>query len=940
MAAEAETPVCMSSLPLHLAFYPSLVSVLLSPRSTILDEGFVTKIAKLGSTTAAVDRTTVGSGSVTKVAGLGDTTTAAGSGSATKIAGMGDPTATGTAAEAPDQTGVTSPSQQQGTTAPGGLNDLTKSLLAAMPTSGVLGSLTNAELDNTEWKNLTRRERKRPVPDVSDGAQSTGFAGDPSKVLEQTTSASGEDAWKLLEKSVNEANKDKSATKKSEDEQWAWTEGFTEDTRRAKTQRIARELQQQQTQNPLATISPVAESESDRRKADRRREREREAREKPKRSAGRRRNDEEEDDDWDEDLYEERRRRKAEREAEKRRQAELAAAAPTPIFLPEYISVTNLAVALGQKVDVFLRQLEDFGFEDVGKDNILTGETAALVAQEYGFDPTVDTGESEDLKPRPAPEDPSSLPLRPPVVTIMGHVDHGKTTLLDYLRKSSIVSQEHGGITQHIGAFSVTLSSGKQITFLDTPGHAAFLAMRQRGAFVTDMVVLVVAADDSVMPQTLEALKHARSANVPIIVAINKVDKPEANIERVKADLAAHGVEIEDYGGDVQVVCVSGKTGQGMDDLEENILLLAEMLDIRAEQDGMVEGWVLESTIKPIGRVATVLVKRGTLRRGDHVVAGCVHAKVRLMRNEAGVEVNEAPPGTAVEVLGWKEPPEAGDQVLQAPDESRAKAAVRYREEIRERGEAIAQMAQQEQERREKERQKALEEAAANANTDADADAETETTTNSMLTQVPFIIKGDVRGSVEAVSAALQEQGNHEVRAKVLVAAPGQITESDVEHAAVSGATIINFNLPVPNPIRRMAADAKVRILEHNVIYHLIEAVRERLSDALPTVVVKKVVGEAEVLQIFAINVRARKFKNIAGCRVGNGVIKKGSRARVMRGGENVYEGTIETLKHVKKDVDEMRKGSECGMSFAGWDELQEGDIIQTYEEITEKRSL
>ncbi|KAJ4292930.1 translation initiation factor IF-2 [Collariella sp. IMI 366227] len=661
------------------------------------------------------------------------------------------------------------------------------------------------------------------------------------------------------------------------------------------------------------------------------------------------------DDDWEEDPNQ-RRRRKAERARMMEIQEEPQA---TPIFLPEYISVANLAAALGQKVDIFVYQLEQFGFEDVGKDNILTGETAAMVALEYGFDPTVDSGEEEDLKPRPPPEDPSSLPLRPPVVTIMGHVDHGKTTLLDYLRKSSIVSQEHGGITQHIGAFSVSLSSGKPITFLDTPGHAAFLSMRQRGATVTDMVILVVAADDSVMPQTLEALKHARAAKVPIIVAVNKVDKPEANVDRVKSDLANQGVEIEDFGGDVQVVPVSGKTGQGMDDLEENILLLSEMLDIRAEPDGMAEGWVLESTIKPIGRVATVLVKRGTLRPGDFIVAGRVHAKIRSLRNEAGVEVDEALPGTAVEVLGWKEPPDAGDQVLQAPDEGKAKNAVRYRQEQKERGEIIGQMAQIEQDRQKREEQRAREKAAEEAagtsrrrrhnsytpagldeNPEAAAEAGGEESPAEQLKQVPFIVKGDVHGSVEAVSLALMEQGNNEIRAKVLISAPGQIVESDVELAAVAGADIINFNNTIPVNIKRLAHEANVKIMDHNIIYHLVEEVRAKLTDELPALVIKKVVGEAEVLQVFQINLRGRTYKNIAGCKIGNGVVKKGSKARVIRGGENVYEGVIDTLKHVKKDVDEMKKGSECGMSFAEWDQLQAGDLIQVIEEYTEKRKL
>ncbi|KAK4124585.1 initiation factor 2 [Parathielavia appendiculata] len=830
--------------------------------------------------------------------------------------------------------------------------------------------LAQTSADEGEWKNLARRERKLPPPGFSmlssepwpdpflDGrSHSSRFntERDPLSILEQRSSGrapqrpnsgAGVDQWALLERQVkNQAKIEEKRTAVEDTNTWDWADDYSEEARKLKAQRIARELGQDGKPVEEGTgpeTAPVRRDRDDRAK-DRRsdrydREERPDRRKKPKEY---RRRQVEVDDDWDDDFYEEKRRRKAEKE--RQRQAALAASGPTPIFLPEFISVSNLAVALGQKIDVFVTQLEELGFEDVGKDNILTGETAALVAQEFGFEPTVDSGEAEDLKPAPPAADPSSLPLRPPVVTIMGHVDHGKTTLLDYLRKSSIVSQEHGGITQHIGAFSVSLSSGKQITFLDTPGHAAFLSMRQRGAIVTDMVILVVAADDSVMPQTLEALKHARAAKVPIIVAINKVDKPEANVGRVKSDLAAHGVEIEDYGGDVQVVCVSGRTGTGMDDLEEAILTLSELLDIRAEREGMAEGWVLESTIKPIGRVATVLVKRGTLRPGDYIVAGCVHAKVRSLRNEAGVDVDEAPPGTAVEVLGWKEPPVAGDQVLQAPDEGRAKSAVRYRQELKERGEVIAQMAQQEQERREREREKALAEAESrrkHSTTDQETPSEDNDNPVDTTKYLTYLVKGDVHGSVEAVTAALLEQGNNEVRAKVLVSAPGQITESDVEHAAVSGSAIINFNNNIPSHIKRLAHEAGVRIMDHNVIYHLVEEVKERLAEALPPLVIKKVVGEAEVLQVFPINIRGRKYKNIAGCRIGNGYVRKGSKARVIRGGENVYEGVIETLKHVKKDVDEMKKGSECGMSFADWDELQVGDQIQMYEEFTEKRKL
>ncbi|KAK4231952.1 hypothetical protein QBC38DRAFT_178502 [Podospora fimiseda] len=649
----------------------------------------------------------------------------------------------------------------------------------------------------------------------------------------------------------------------------------------------------------------------------------------------------ERDDEFDEFEREERRRRKAERKLEKELERLEAAEGPTPILLPEFISVANLADALGQKVKPFVRQLEALGFEDVGKDNIVTGETAALIAQEYGFEPTIEAGEDKDLKPRPPPEDPSSLPLRPPVVTIMGHVDHGKTTLLDFLRKSSIVSQEHGGITQHIGAFSVKMSTGKTITFLDTPGHAAFLAMRQRGANVTDIVILVVAADDSVKPQTIEAIKHAQGAKVPIIVAINKIDKDSANIDRVKADLAAQGLEIEDYGGDVQVVPVSGKTGQGMDDLEENILLLAEMLDIRSETDGMAEGWVLESSIKPIGRVATVLIKRGTLRKGDFIVAGRVFTKVRQLRNEAGEEVLEAPPGTAVEVLGWKDPPEAGDMIIQAPDEDRAKDAVDYRQEFKEREEVIAQMAEQEQQARERELEKEREEKrqkALEAGEEYLEDAEEDGASKTKI--VNFSVKGDVTGSVEAVAAAILEQGNNEVKCRILNQGPGQITEWDVEHASVSGSTIINFNNPVPGHIKRMADDAGVKILEHNVIYHLVAEVKQILSECLAPVVTWRVLGEAEVLQVFPINLKGRRYKNIAGCRIRNGTVEVNSRCRVIRGDKTVFEGILDQLKHGKKDVEKATKGGECGISFENWEDFQEGDHIQTIEEVRTKRTL
>lgn len=603
---------------------------------------------------------------------------------------------------------------------------------------------------------------------------------------------------------------------------------------------------------------------------------------------GSRYNNDDDEGGFDYDEYQEKRRLKAQRKA----QRESDRTAPQSILLPELISITALAEALKVQPSKFLTQLGELGFEGVSLDSLMAGETAALVAQEYGFEPTVEAGVDRDLKPRPPPEDLTSLPERPPVVTIMGHVDHGKTTLLDYLRESSIAAQEHGGITQRIGAFSVKLSSGKQITFLDTPGHAAFLTMRQRGAYVTDIVVLVVAADDSVKPQTIEAIKHARSAKVPMIVAINKIDKDGARIDQVKHDLAREGVEIEDFGGDVQVVCVSGKTGEGMDDLEENILTLSEILDHRAEVDGAAEGWILESSLKLIGKTATVLVKRGTLRPGDYIAAGLTWAKIRHLRNEAGVEIDEAPPGTPVEILGWKDLPAAGDQVLQAPDEGRAKDAVEYREGLAEREKDAAAQEIISEARRALQEKRAREKAASAAGSGATAPDEAPLPEEENGTRmVNFVVKGDLHGSVEAVCAAILELGNHEVRPRILRSTAGAIHEFDVEHAATSKSVIVNFATTTPGYIKRMAEEQGVTILDHNVIYHLVDDVKKNLSAYLAPEVSSRVLGEAEVLQVFPINVKGRQYRNIAGCRVRNGLVGRSNLFRVYRGGEKVYDG-------------------------------------------------
>ncbi|KAF7122989.1 hypothetical protein CNMCM5793_001165 [Aspergillus hiratsukae] len=642
---------------------------------------------------------------------------------------------------------------------------------------------------------------------------------------------------------------------------------------------------------------------------------------KPKRWEGRKQQDDIDEEEFDPE--DDRRRRREERKRQKKekaRQKELEAAAPSPLYLPEFISVSNLADVIGVRPAQFVRRMEEMGFEDVSYSHILDAETAGLIASEYNFEPIFET-DDQDLVAAPEPEDKSILPPRPPVVTIMGHVDHGKTTILDWLRKSSVAASEHGGITQHIGAFSVAMPSGKTITFLDTPGHAAFLDMRRRGANVTDIVVLVVAADDSVKPQTIEAIKHATESNVPIIVAISKIDKEGINPEKVKQDLSVHGVHVEDYGGDVQAIGVSGKSGQGMLELEEAIVTLSEVLDHRADKDGAVEGWVIEATTKSYGRVATALIRRGTLRPGDIIVAGTTWARVRTLRNEAGVAVPEATPGMPVEIDGWREQPTAGTEILQAEDEQHAKDVVEYRQEksetlkLSEDTSAINEARREQQEKRRQEENEGAEALAGEQNA-------------SGLKAVHFIIKADVGGSAEAVLNSVTAIGNNEVYANVLRSEVGPISEFDIEHAATASGNIISFNMPIDPAMSRMAELRGVRIMNHNIIYKLMDEVKATLSEHLAPTVTQRVTGEAEVGQIFEITVKGREKVAIAGCKVRNGVVNRARKVRVLRGQDTIYDGSIASLKNVKKDVTEMRKDTECGIGFEGWADFAVGDHI------------
>jgi translation initiation factor IF-2 len=576
------------------------------------------------------------------------------------------------------------------------------------------------------------------------------------------------------------------------------------------------------------------------------------------------------------------RRRQQKEKADRKAAKKAEVAPPAPLYLPEFISVGNLADVIGVRPAHFVARMEEMGFEDITHRDVLDAETAGLVVAEYNFEAIFDTG-AEDLEAAPEPEDTSNLPTRPPVVTIMGHVDHGKTTILDWLRKSSVAASEHGGITQHIGAFSVNMPGGKAITFLDTPGHSAFLEMRRRGADVTDIVVLVVAADDSVKPQTIEAIKHATSANVPVIVAMSKIDKEGINTDRVKSDLSAHGIHVEDYGGDVQAIGVSGKTGEGMVELEEAIVALSEMLDHRADTACNVEGWVIEASTKSYGRVASALIRRGTLRPGDIIVAGTAWARVRTLRNEAGVAIDEATPGMPVEIDGWREQPGAGTEILQAPTEQKAKDVIDYRIEKYDTQKMGIDMVAINEARRELSEKRRLEK--------EDEEAAKQRTEPTGPKPVNFILKGDVDGSVEAVLNSITAIGNGEVFANIIRSGVGPVSEFDVEHAATAKGMVISFNQNVDPNISRMAEIEGVQILNHNVIYKLIDEVKALLSEHLTPNVITRVTGEAVIQEIFKIKLKRREQLPIAGSRVRNGMINKTHLVRVLRGDEQIYEG-------------------------------------------------
>ncbi|KAG9324767.1 hypothetical protein KVV02_005358 [Mortierella alpina] len=625
------------------------------------------------------------------------------------------------------------------------------------------------------------------------------------------------------------------------------------------------------------------------------------------------------------------------------------------VFIPEAVSVSNLAGLLGARIGHFEKTMKAMGMEITRHDHLLTSEEASLLALEYNVNPIVGSTESAfDLVAQPEPEDMSIYPLRPPVVTIMGHVDHGKTTLLDSLRKTSVAAGEAGGITQHIGAFSVLLPSKQRITFLDTPGHAAFSAMRARGAHTTDIVVLVVAAEDGVMPQTAEAIKHAEEAGVPIIVAINKCDKYGAEPEKAKQALLKYGVTVEDLGGETQCIEVSGLTGKNLDKLEEAILTLAEVLDVRAEVDMKGEGHIIESQIeKGRGNVATVLVKRGTLRVGDTIVAGEAWCKVKALVNDTGKNVKEAPPGTPVKVMGWKDLPKAGDEMLGADSEEQAKLAVTNRVLKKERQEQLRTLVAINEKRRitaeaEDEEKLAVKEHKRKAwlfhqgmldtypepihvkkqlSVAAMAAREEE---ESEVKNLRMVVKGDVSGTVEAVCDALSGLPANQVHVSVIQSGVGNISESDIQFASSCNAMVLGFNVKADKKLLQSARQLGVKLKSYNVIYKLLDDVKIEMATLLPKDIEIQVVGEAKVAQIFPIKLKGGQMQNVAGCRITNGGVNRKEDVRIVRDGEVVWSGRLSTLKRIKEDIQEAKKGTECGMEFEGFQEFKEGDVIQS----------
>ncbi|MYM55402.1 translation initiation factor IF-2 [Thalassovita mangrovi] len=582
------------------------------------------------------------------------------------------------------------------------------------------------------------------------------------------------------------------------------------------------------------------------------------------------------------------------------------------VQVPETIVVSELANRMAERVADVVKSLMKMGMM-VTQNQTIDADTAELIVEEFGHRiQRVSDADVEDVIQQ-IEDDEADLQPRPPVITIMGHVDHGKTSLLDAIRNAKVVAGEAGGITQHIGAYQVKTDSGSTLTFLDTPGHAAFTSMRSRGAQVTDIVVLVVAADDSVMPQTIEAINHAKAAGVPMIVAINKIDKPAADPNKVRAELLQHEVIVEAMSGEVQDVEVSAVTGQGLDELLEAIALQAEILELKANPDRAAEGAVIEAQLD-VGRgpVATVLVQKGTLKQGDIFVVGEQWGRVRALVDDKGERVSEAGPSVPVEVLGLNGTPEAGDVLNVVDTEAQAREIAEYRESAAKEKRAAAGAAA------------TLEQLMQKAKDDEN------------VKELPILVKADVQGSAEAIVQAMEKIGNEEVRVRVLHYGVGAITETDVGLAEASGAPIMGFNVRANASARNSANQKGVEIRYYSVIYDLVDDVKAAASGLLSAEIREHFIGYAEIREVFKVT----GVGKVAGCLVTEGVARRSAGVRLLRDDVVIHEGTLKTLKRFKDEVKEVQSGQECGMAFENYDDIRPGDVIEIFEREEVERQL
>lgn len=581
------------------------------------------------------------------------------------------------------------------------------------------------------------------------------------------------------------------------------------------------------------------------------------------------------------------------------------------VTIPEFITVQELANRMAERTADVVKSLMKLGVMATATQSI-DADTAELVVEEFGHKfKRVTEGDVENVLKDEADDKPEDLQPRPPVVTIMGHVDHGKTSLLDALRKTDVVGGEAGGITQHIGAYQVEVQSGKKISFIDTPGHEAFTAMRARGAKVTDIVILVVAADDGIMEQTKEAISHAKAAEVPIIVAINKIDKPEADETRVKNELMQHDLIAEEFGGEIMVVGVSAKTGENLDKLTDALLLQAEMMELKANPDRDASGVVLEAKLdQGKGVVATVLVQKGTMKPSQIVVAGPAYGRIRSMTDDKGKALKQAKPGAPVVILGLSAAPEAGDNFAVVENEKTARDIADYR----------ARMV--------REQQSAAQAARASENLFSAVNAD--------VKELPVIIKADVQGSAEAIAGSVTKFSDEEVSVRILHSGVGGITESDITLANSTGAMIIAFNVRAAPKAKELAQRENVNIRYYSIIYEVVDDVKAALSGMLSPTLKENFIGYAEIREVFNIT----KVGKVAGCMVTEGVIKRGCSVRLLRDNVVIHEGTLKTLKRFKDEVKEVKNNTECGMAFENYDDIRVGDQIECFEVEEQARTV